>query len=102
FGTQGNRLYVVTGPVIRGGCREVLPAGICAPRSFFKVALLHTGPTFSAIAFIVPQEAVSTSLSRYVRSVDDVEEATGLDFFATLPDDIEAEVEAKILKITDL
>ena len=32
-------------------------------------------------------------MSRYVRSIDDVEQLTGFDFFSALPDNIEEKIE---------
>ena len=47
-----------------------------------------------AIAFILPHRKVSTSeLPLFITTVDDVEEATNLNFFNTIPDPIEEVME---------
>ena len=65
------------------------------PDAFFKVVLtgLQSG-TPRAIGFIFKNEAGNHRLDSYVNSVDQVERITGIDFFPTLPDDLEQQVEA--------
>lgn len=91
---QFGQLWVVTGPVF-----DDRPNTTCAdipiPDAFFRVMLDLEGEDPRAIAFIVPQDAPHDApLARYVVTVDAVEEATGLDLFSALPDDIEATLEA--------
>ena len=47
-----------------------------------------------AMGFIFPNAAHHQKLEKYMSSVDDVEKATGLDFFSRLPDSIENRIEA--------
>ena len=49
---------------------------------------------FDAIAFIFPNEKVPLPLEDYIVSIDDIESATGLDFFNVLEDTLEEEIEA--------
>jgi endonuclease G len=53
-----------------------------------------------AIGFIFPNESGNNALEHYVRSVDEVEEITQIDFFPALEDDIENRIEA--VKWTEL
>ena len=46
------------------------------------------------MGFIFPNAAHHQKLEKYMSSVDDVEKATGLDFFSRLPDSIENRIEA--------
>ena len=47
-----------------------------------------------AIAFILPHRKISTSeLPLFITTVDDVEEATNLNFFNVIPDSIEEDME---------
>ena len=47
------------------------------------------------IAFILPNKGTKKPLDSFVTSVDEVEEATGLDFFSELPKEVQDRLEAK-------
>ena len=47
-----------------------------------------------AIGFIFPNNAIHHELEQYVKTVDEVEEITGFDFFHNLPDETESKVES--------
>ncbi len=52
---------------------------------------------YKAIAFWVDHQTINHSndpLSKYVISIDQLEQKTGIDFFCNLPDNIENKVEA--------
>ena len=93
-----NRLYVVTGPILppdlpRG--QRIGPSRIAVPTHFYKV--VYQPATRRAAAFLVPNvEQSGKEFERFATSVDEVEKRTGLDFFATLPDALEQEVEARV------
>lgn len=89
-----DELYVVSGPVWDGN-ETYIGNGVYIPNSFYKVIL---DPYYNdAIAFIIPHRKVSYSeLSSFITTVDEVEEATQLNFFSELPDNIENEIEAKM------
>lgn len=91
-------LYVVTGPVLpddRLRAPRIGPGGILIPTHFYKVVFQPA--TQRAAAFLVPNvEHQGKEYERYATSVDEVEKQTGLDFFAALPDALEANVEARI------
>lgn len=88
-----NDIYIVAGPIFHNGVKKTMGRNkVGVPDAFFKV-ILRLGKRPSAIGFIFPNEGTHHSLQHYVLSVDDVEEATGFDFFYNLPDDIENEIE---------
>jgi endonuclease G len=67
---------------------------IPVPRYFFTAVLGRTGNTFKATAFWIDQTNYSSSSVRsYVKTVGELQELTGIDFFHSLPDNIENEVE---------
>ncbi len=102
-------VYVVTGAVLRkvGGSEEVtyiLPKNetvkMCpVPNYYYKVLLKvkRSGNTItaaSAIGVWLPHEPFSsTDFSGYVTSVAQIEAWTGYDYFANLPDELEAVAE---------
>ncbi|WP_216086411.1 DNA/RNA non-specific endonuclease [Sediminispirochaeta smaragdinae] len=66
--------------------------GICA--RYYTLSLDYVEPDLKAIGFILPNESSSEPLSAFVVSVDQVEAATGLDFFPLLEDGIEEQLES--------
>ena len=87
-------IYIVCGPILYKGKHETIgPNKVTVPEAFFKVILCMKGKP-KAIGFIYKNVRCNNSLSYYVNSIDQVERITGFDFFPSLPDDIENEVEA--------
>ena len=64
----------------------ILGEQVAVPTHFFRIAYRHStyGPT-KIMAFLVPNtdEARGKDIARYLTSVDEIEAATGLDFFAS-------------------
>lgn len=67
---------------------------VAVPDAFFKVLLAPLANPMRAIAFVYPNMKCPGNMSNYATNVDEVERITGLDFFSSLPDDIENEIEA--------
>lgn len=88
-------IYIVAGPVLYRCNHETIgPNKVTVPEAFFKVVLCMQG-TPKAIGFIYKNQRCNNAQSYYVNSVDEVERITGIDFFPSLPDNIENEVEGK-------
>lgn len=89
------RLYVVTGPVFGENPKKVerSPNGVAIPDAFFKVVvdLEHQ----RAIGFLVPHQNSKAALKSFAKSIDEIELATGIDFFASLEDGLESSLEAQ-------
>ena len=66
---------------------------IVVPEAFFKV-ILCLKPKPEAIGYIIRNNDGTKKRDHYINTVDEVERITGIDFFPTIPDDIEKEVEA--------
>lgn len=73
---------------------------VLVPEHFFKVILSPFGDHPKAIGFIMPNENVlrrdgngNAPIKDFAVNIDRVEELTGIDFFAILPDDIENKIE---------
>ena len=106
---EGEKIYVVTGVAFtkEGENRSISyttakddTKQVPIPNYFYKVVLKvktnSAGVVTSAstIGFWFENKAYSeNSYSNYAVSVDQIEEWTGFDYFANLPDDIEAQVE---------
>ncbi len=90
-------LIVITGPVIADKQYPVIgDTGIIIPEYFFKVVLDFSEPGLAAWGFIFPNrdEALKgREYSDFMFSIDQVEQYTGYDFFAPLPDEMENALE---------
>ncbi len=91
-------VYIVCGPILYrkpkyGYIGKSFQIRI--PDAFFKVVLtgLQSGNP-RAIGFLYKNESGNNPRDKYVNSVDEVERITSMDFFSSLPDDIEERVEA--------
>jgi len=87
-------IYIVSGPILYKGKHKTIGRNkVVVPEAFFKVVLCMTG-TPKAIGFIYKNIDGNRPKGDYVNTVDEVERITGFDFFPSLPDDVEKQVEA--------
>ncbi len=97
--------YIVTGPVLEKPAEEYSSIGInhvTVPEFYYKIILLffeeestEEKKVYRAEAYsvIVPNEKRSEHCEFFLTSIDQVEERTGLDFFAALNDTFEQLIE---------
>ena len=88
-------IYIVAGPIYKSGkvSRTIGKSKIAVPDAFFKVILCMKG-TPKAIGFIYKNDSSSQAMKDCACSVDEVEELTGFDFFSSLDNETEGEVES--------
>ena len=87
-------LFIVTGPVFYKGVKKTIGRNkVAVPDAFFKV-LLDDGRKAKAIGFVYPNRGGHNDMTHYVKSVDEVERITGIDFFPMLDDRVENQIEA--------
>ena len=90
------RIYVVTGPVLTDGPYETIgDSEVSVPKEFYKVILKYEGDESKAIGFLLENKNSKRDLESFAKSVDEIEEVTGIDFFPKLDDAIEEKVEKK-------
>lgn len=88
-------VIVVCGPVLTDRLsRSIGASEVTVPERFFKVILAPYARPPRAIGFIFGNNNMPQSMQQAVRTVDQVEEITGMDFFSALPDEIETQVES--------
>ena len=81
-------LCVVTGPVFKDNIGTIGVNKITVPGYFYKVVFDPSNNKM--IGFVLPNaRKVPKRYYEYVRSVNDIEEITGIDFFCKLDDEIE-------------
>ena len=92
------QIYIVCGPIYNTG-RKVLHIGkqqkILVPNAFFKVVLSLKKGEEKAIGFYYTNRDGKQNMSDAAKSVDEIEQMTGMDFFPQLNDALERRVEAK-------
>lgn len=93
---RGEDFYIVCGPVLKEGVKHkrIGRNKVTVPEGFFKV-LLVLGDKERAVGFLYPNDDCEADLSTYAVSVDSVEAVTGIDFYASLEDDVEQRLEAE-------
>lgn len=90
WGSKYNKIWIVTGPILR----DDLPAigrsnKVSVPTDYFKVIVRQSGSSYEGMAFIMPTSVPSADLKSYVVTIDEVEEATGFDFFNFVSESVE-------------
>jgi len=93
---QKFEIYVSTAGVL--GSKNLGAIGknrVTIPSKFYKV--IYAPDKNIMIGFLLSNRKQSGNLSSYAVSVDKIESITGIDFFSQLPDNIENELESKVL-----
>jgi endonuclease G len=96
WASETEKLFVVTGPVLRPGLPVIGPNRVAVPELYYKVVLDHSGGHPRMLAFLMPNRASGQELQSFVVPVDSVEKLTGLDLYAELPDEVERKVESEV------
>ncbi|MDF1698180.1 MAG: DNA/RNA non-specific endonuclease [Saprospiraceae bacterium] len=92
-------LYIIAGPLLqeKNIIKEIGYNQVAVPDAFYKIILDLTGAEKKSIAFIIPNKKSETHLSKYVVTIDEIEELTGVDFFADfLSEELEEDLEKSI------
>ncbi|MDE7438786.1 MAG: DNA/RNA non-specific endonuclease [Muribaculaceae bacterium] len=92
---RDSALVIIAGPIYQEEDKTTIGNGVLVPGAFFKVILAPYLEQPRAIAFVYPNMSAPGNMQNYVTTVDEVEKLTGFDFFYTLPDEIENDVESK-------
>jgi len=86
------QIYIITGGVLVGGLPFIGTNEVSIPNYYYKIALYFDGENTETIAFLMPNIKCG-ELSQYIVSIDEIEEQTGIDFFPSLEDGLENELE---------
>lgn len=91
-------LYVVTGPVLHENLPKLDNEGklneVSVPEYFYKVVADLEAKEPKGIAYVMKNDVNELPVVSYAISIDSVETLTGLDFFSSLSEEIQAKVEA--------
>ena len=85
----GNDIYVSSGTIYEDGYKTIGDGKVGVPTKVWKVIYNHT--TGETVAFIFPNQKYSSKdIPKFVVTVDEVEAATGINFFPKLDEAAEA------------
>ncbi len=90
------KIYIVCGAIVGKAVNGTIGYNkVVIPDAFYKVLLVETSRGYESIGFYFENKAGHRNLSYYAKSVDEMEQLSNIDFFASLSDNIENEVESK-------
>jgi endonuclease G len=99
YAQKYEEIWVICGTIFSPHRLRELPSGVPIPESFFKIVLDEQHGTLRILAFIFSQNSNNkTAVSDGLCCVDDIEAATGLDFFPDLPPEIQEQLESIVPK----
>lgn len=88
-------VWVVTGPVLDGNFETIGEDEVAIPKYFYKVLLIRDNNKIEGVGFLIENKKSKQSIFNYCVPIDSVEKVSNIDFFHSLPDNIEKEVEAR-------
>lgn len=92
---QEGAVQIVCGPIFSENPKHFgKKHRMAVPRAFYKVVLSLKKGNEKAIGFFYTNDDAIQPMEDAVRSVDDIERLTGIDFFSSLPDEQEDRLEA--------
>jgi endonuclease G len=95
---SGNRVFVVTGPILEDALPTLQNEGreneVSIPMTFYKVVADLDGEEPKGIAFIMSNGLNEKPVSDYATTIKEAEQLSGLDFFETLDDELEDRIES--------
>ena len=94
-------VWVVCGPVLPPDPVK-LNGRVSVPSGFYKIVTRDTPGGMETAAYFFTQDSpgAQPTLDQCVFTIDSIETRTGLDFFASLPDEYESEIEARHSTLT--
>lgn len=88
-------IIIICGPIVAKQPKTIGKNKVVVPQQFFKVVLSPFVNPMRAIGFLFNNKQAVEPLSTYVVTIDSIERLTNMDFFASLPDEIENKIEAE-------
>lgn len=88
-------IVIICGPIVNKQPKTIGKNKVAVPQQFFKVILSPYVKPMRAIGFLFNNKQAVEPLSTYAVTIDSIERLTNMDFFASLPDEIENKIEAE-------
>jgi endonuclease G len=94
FSTSFTQIWVITGPIFDPVWLNRLCSGIEIPTAYYKIIIRENNGSPDVLAVVFNQDTKpGVRLSSLVRTVRDIEQQTGINFMAELPDTLENAIE---------
>ena len=93
-----SQLYIVTGPILNDDLPVVERSinKVTIPKYYFKVAIDLDKQ--QGIGFVMPNQKISYGLESFAKTIDEVEEMTGFDFFNKVATTTQNKIEGELNK----
>lgn len=92
---RDSAIVIVAGPIYeKTDTRRIGPNRVRVPSAFFKVMIAPYADPPRGIGFVYPNMHSPGNMQNYSMTIDEVERITGFNFFSSLPDDIERQIES--------
>ena len=98
FWAEDSEIHIITGGILNKNLNKIGRNGVSVPDYFYKI--IFDANDCKMIGFVMPNEKIIHELKSYIKTIDEIENLTGIDFFYNLEDHIENDLESKI-NITD-
>lgn len=96
WANRDSALIIIAGPIYKNSDTKTIgEIGVRVPSAFFKVLIAPYLNEPRGIAFVYPNMYSPGNMQNYSTTIDEVEKITGLDFFSSLPDNLEDKLESK-------
>lgn len=92
---QNFEIHIVTAGVLSSKLPKLGSSNVSIPKLFYKI--IYAPSEKKMIGFLMPNIKIKTGLNNFVKSVDEIEEITGIDFFYNLPDADEIFLESNVV-----
>ncbi|PKP44806.1 MAG: DNA/RNA non-specific endonuclease [Bacteroidetes bacterium HGW-Bacteroidetes-12] len=95
YSNPSTQLYVVSGPLLNDSLPKIERGvnKVSIPKYYYKVVMDITNK--KAIGFIMPNTKIEYPIINFAVSINEVEKATGIDFFYQLDDELEEKIETQ-------
>lgn len=94
---ENGSLLVATGPVIEADMKRLGKNRVAIPKRFYKVICMNFNGKVEGVGFIFEnRDYGKKSLKSMMMSIDEVEQQVGIDFFHSMPDDVERAMESRV------
>ena len=87
-------IHIVTAGVLSSDLAKLGESNVSIPKYFYKI--IYAPSKNKMIGFFMPNVKVSQNLTSFVKTVDEIEFYTGIDFFFNLPDEEETFLESNV------
>ena len=93
---ENESVYIVTAGVLKNITTTIGTNQVSVPNLFYKVILDYKEPELKGIGFILQNQKLTFPLQSYAVTIDEVELLTGIDFFHSIQNNIEEQIESNL------